>query len=384
MRPLRHSIWIAISIVVLVALVTAAVWLGPGLVHRFYAHGLKLVTVAKGLETPWSIAFLPDGRMLVTERPGRLRLVEPNGRVSAPLAGLPAVHAAGEGGLMGVVIDPRFVENQFVYWSYSEAGAAAPDLASTAVARGRLADGGLHDVQVIFRQPEKTADTRHFGGRLLFAPDGRLFIGLGDRNIRPDAQLPISAHGKIMRIEADGRLPEGNAFPGGTGTQGAVWSMGHRNVQGLALQPGTGQLWASEHGPNGGDEVNVVHRGHNYGWPVITYGCEYTTCAKIGEGTAKEGMDQPAAWFGPASLPLTGMTFLTSDRYPEWKGQLFVASLLWGQALVRLRVEGERVLAREPMWLENNRILRDVQQGPDGWLYVVTNSPDGRILRLER
>jgi aldose sugar dehydrogenase len=381
MLPRRRSILITI---VAAALVAAAVWVGPRLFHRFYSHGLKLVTVVKGLETPWSIAFLPDGRMLVTERPGRLRLVDRDGRVSAPLAGLPSVHAAGEGGLMGVVIDPRFAENQLVYWSYSEADAAAPALAGTAVARGHLTDSGLREVQVIFRQPEKTADDRHFGGRLLFAPDGRLFIGLGDRYQRADAQMPGSAHGKIMRIEADGRLPEGNAFPASSGGQGAVWSLGHRNVQGLAFQPGTGRLWASEHGPKGGDEVNVIQRGHNYGWPVITYGCEYVTCARIGEGTAKAGMDQPAAWFGPDSLPLTGMTFLTSDRYPEWKGQLFVGSLSWGQAMVRLRVEGDRVVARGPMWLGTNRILRDVQQGPDGWLYVVTNSPDGRILRLER
>ena len=368
----------------LAGFVAVAVWVGPRLFHRYYFHGLKPVVVAQGLEIPWSMAFLPDGRILVTERPGRLRLVEADGRVSAPLAGLPPVRAMGEGGLMGVVLDPRFAQNQRIYWSYSEAAPAAPELASTAVARGRLAQDGLHDVQVIFRQPEKTEDGRHFGGRLLFGPDGRLFIGLGDRSRRTDAQLPASAHGKIMRIEADGSLPEGNGFPGGSAVQGAVWSLGHRNVQGLALQPGTGQLWASEHGPNGGDEVNVIHRGHNYGWPVITYGCEYVTCAKIGEGTAKEGMDQPAAWFGPASLPLTGMTFLTSDRYPEWKGQLFVASLFWDQALVRLRVEGDRVVAREPMWLGTNRVLRDVKQGPDGWLYVITNSPDGRILRLER
>ena len=377
----RNAILIATF---LAGFAAVAIWAGPRLFHRYYSHGLTPVVVAKGLETPWSMAFLPDGRILVTERPGRLRLVEADGRVSAPLAGLPPVRVMGEGGLMGVVLDPRFAQNRLVYWSYSESGPAAPELASTAVARGRLAEDGLHDVQVIFRQPEKTEDGRHFGGRLLFAPDGRLFIGLGDRSRRTDAQLPASAHGKIMRIEADGSLPEGNGFPGGNAVQGAVWSLGHRNVQGLALQPGTGQLWASEHGPNGGDEVNVIHRGHNYGWPVITYGCEYVTCAKIGEGTAKEGMDQPAAWFGPASLPLTGMTFLTSDRYPEWKGQLFVASLRWDQALVRLRVEGDHVVAREPMWLGTNRVLRDVQQGPDGWLYVITNSPDGRILRLER
>jgi len=377
----RRSVLIALG---LAGLIAAAVWIGPKLSHKFYHHGLKLVTVAQGLETPWSMAFLPDGRMLVTERPGRLRMVEPDGRLSAPLAGLPLVHAVGEGGLMDVVIDPHFAQNQLVYWSFAESARAAPELASTAVARGRLAADGLHDVQIVFRQPEKTADGRHFGGRLLFGPDGRLLIGLGDRMLRADVQVPNSAHGKIMRIEADGSFPADNGFPGAAGVQNAVWSLGHRNVQGMAFHPVTGQLWASEHGPSGGDEINIIQKGHNYGWPVITYGCEYTTCAKIGEGTAKSGMDQPVAWFGPASVPPSGMVFLTSDRYPEWKGQLFVGALGGGRALTRLRVEGDRVTDREPMWLGAFSRVRDVKQGLDGWLYVVTNSPDGRILRLER
>ncbi len=370
----RRSVLIALAVAIMVA---AAAWFGPRLSHKFYHHGLKLITVAQGLETPWSMAFLPDGRLLVTERPGRLRVVERDGRLSAPLAGLPPVHAVGEGGLMGVVIDPRFAQNQLIYWSFAEAAPSSPALASTAVARARLTDGGLQDVQVIFRQPEKTADGRHFGGRLLFGPDGRLFVGLGDRMRRADAQLPNSAHGKIMNIGADGTAPAG------AGAQNGVWSLGHRNVQGMAFHPVTGHLWASEHGPSGGDEINIIQKGHNYGWPVITYGCEYSSCAKIGEGTAKDGMDQPAAWFGPASVPPSGMVFLTSDRYPAWKGELFVGALSGDRALTRLRVDGDRVLGREPMWLGDFSRVRDVQQGPDGLIYVITNAPDGRILRLE-
>lgn len=380
----RRAFLLATTTLASLAVVAVAAWLVPKLSHRFYHHGLKLVTVAQGLETPWSFVFLPDGKMLVTERPGRLRVVEPDGQLSAPLTGLPVVHPVGEGGLLDVVVDPRFASNQLVYWSYSEPDPVAPGMASTAVARGRLADGGLHDVQIIFRQPEKTADFRHYGGRLLFAPDGRLFIGLGDRNRRPDAQAPGSAHGKIMRIEADGRFPDGNGFPGGaSNVQGAVWSLGHRNVQGLAFEPTTGLLWASEHGPSGGDEINIIQKGHNYGWPVITYGCEYTTCDKIGEGIAKEGMDQPVTWFGPVSVPPTGMVFLTSDRYPEWKGQLIVGALGGARAMTRIRLEGGRAVAREPMWLGAYSRVRDVKQGPDGWLYVLVNVPDGRLLRLE-
>jgi len=236
---------------------------------------------------------------------------------------------------------------------------------------------------VIFREPVKETDGRHFGARLLFAPDGRLWVSVGDRMQRGDAQNLGSTHGKLLRIEPDGGIPADNPFAATAGALPSVWTMGHRNVQGLVLHPVTGALWASEHGPQGGDEINLIRPGHNYGWPVVTHGCEYTTCAKIGEGVEKAGMDSPLTWWGPESVPPTGMAFLTSDRYPQWKGQLFVGAL-HGPSFTRLRVEADKVLDQEPMWAGVYRRIRDVKQGPDGWLYLVVNSPDGRIIRLEQ
>jgi glucose/arabinose dehydrogenase len=368
----------------LVAAIAAALaWAAPKLKRRFYTHGLKIVTVASGLETPWAMAFLPDGRLLVTERPGRMRIVERDGRLGPPLHGLPPVWARGEGGLMDVVLDPRFAENHRLYWSYSEPDPAGGAGASTPEARGRLEGDRIADVQVIYRQPLKTDDVRHFGSRLLFAPDGRLFIGLGDRMRRDEAQALDSAHGKIVRVEPDGRIPPDNPFVNTPGARSEIWSYGHRNVQGLALRPGTGQLWASEHGPQGGDELNLIRPGANYGWPVITYGCEYGSCAKIGEGTAKPGLEQPVLWWGPASVPPTALLFVTSERYPEWKGQLLVGSFQFG-ALQRIKLDGDRVAEKEAIFLAGNGRVRDLKQGPDGWIYVLANVPEGRILRLER
>jgi glucose/arabinose dehydrogenase len=384
-KPLRPIIVLLVLLLMAVAAATALAWATPRLKHRFSTGGLKVVTVAQGLDTPWAMAFLPDGRLLVTERPGRMRIVERDGRLGEPLQGLPPVWAQTEGGLMDVKLDPRFADNHLVYWSFSEPGGAGEGGASTAVARGRLdlQDRRLADVQVIYRQPRKTGDGRHFGSRLLFAPDGRLFVGLGDRMRRDEAQSLGSAHGKILRIEADGRTPPDNPFAGRDGALPQIWSYGHRNVQGLALQPGTGALWASEHGPQGGDEVNVIHRGANYGWPVVTHGCEYRTCAKIGEGTDKPGMEPPAAWWGPESVPPSALLFVTGDRYPEWKGQLLVATFAYG-AFQRLQVDGERVLDKQRVDLGENQRVRDLQTGPDGWIYALVNVPDGRILRLER
>lgn len=360
-----------------------AAWLAPKLVRRYYHHGLNLVTVASGLDTPWAIAFLPDQRILVTERAGRMRIVARDGSLGTPLAGLQPVYVGGEGGLMDVVLDPHFADNHLIYWSYAEAAAGGDKRAGTAVARGRLEGDAITGATVIFRDQAKETDGRHFGSRLLFAPDGRLFIGLGDRMVRADAQALGSAHGKIMRIEPDGSVPTDNPFVGTPGALPAVWSYGHRNVQGLAFQPGTGALWASEHGPWGGDEINMILPGRNYGWPLVTYGCEYRTCANIGEGTSKPGTEQPRAWWGPDSVPPTAVAFLTSDRYPQWKGQLFVGAL-GGPSLTRLRVEGDQVLEKEPMWAGVYRRIRDIKQGPDGWLYLVVNQPDGRIIRLEQ
>ncbi len=347
------------------------------------AQVLKPVTVASGLRNPWALAFLPDGRMLVTEKAGRMRIVGADGKLGEPLQGVPKVEAAGQGGLLDVVLDPKFTENALVYWSFSEADPAGGSGNSTAVARGRLDGNSVRDVRVIFRQAPKFASSAHFGSRLVFARDGRLFVTLGDRfSRRDDAQLLANDHGKIVRIESDGRIPADNPFVGRSGARPEIWSYGHRNVQGAALHPATGELWADEHGPQGGDELNVVERGKNYGWPVITYGANYGTGTKIGEGTAKAGMEQPLTHWVP-SIATSGLAFLTSDRYPGWKGSAFIGGLR-SQLLVRLELDGRKVVREERLLQDLGERIRDVRQGPDGWLYVVTDSTDGRIIRLER
>ena len=344
-----------------------------------WAQAPKAVTVASGLEHPWGLAFLPDGSMLVTERPGRLRMVSPNGELGAPLAGLPRIEVGGQGGLLDVAPDPNFAINRLVYFSYSEPGEGGN---STAVARARLEPKGLADVRVIFRQKPKVASGHHFGSRLAFARDGRLFITLGDRYSRKDdAQTLDTHHGKIVRIEADGRVPADNPFVGRAGALPEIWSYGHRNVQGAAIHPATGELWAHEHGPQGGDELNAVDAGRNYGWPVITYGRNYVSGTKIGEGTERADVPAPLTYWVPSIAP-SGMAFLTSDRYPGWKGNLFVGALR-GAQLQRLVLDGRKVLQRESLLANLGERIRDVRQGPDGWLYLLTDSAQGRILRLE-
>ncbi len=344
------------------------------------AQALKPVTIASGLENPWAVAFLPDGRALVTERPGRMRLIERDGRLSEPLAGLPPVVASGQGGLLDVVLDPQFASNQLVYWSYSEAGDSGN---STAVARGKLDGNRLADVQVIFRQQPKFASNLHFGSRLVFARDGKLFVTLGDRFRRmDDAQTLTTHHGKVVRIEPDGKAPADNPFAKQAGALPEIWSYGHRNMQGAATHPTTGELWTHEHGPQGGDEVNVTLAGKNYGWPVITYGRNYGTGTQIGEGTERADV-QPAVTTWVPSIAPSGMAFLTSDRYPGWKGNLFVGALR-GQTLVRLELNGNKVLKEQRLLTDMNERIRDVRQGPDGWLYVLTDQRNGRLIRLER
>lgn len=360
-----------------------ATWLTPKVLRRLDMQGLRPVTVAKGLEHPWALAFLPDGRMLVTERPGRMRIVRPDGDMSGPLAGLLPVASGDEGGLLDVVLDPGFMANQTIYWTFSEPSDASARTRSTAVARGRLVDDRIVDARVIFRQPVKSEDGSHFGSRLVFGRDGSLFVGLGDRGARQDAQDVGSAHGKILRMDAQGNALPDNPLATTPGALKQIWSWGHRNVQGLAFHPETGELWATEHGPQGGDELNVIERGKNYGWPTITFGTEYADSARIGEGTAKPGMEQPVTWWGPISNAPSGMVFLTSDRYPGWKGQMFIGNLR-GQALLRIKLEGHRVVEQQRLVTGLLERIRDVRQGPDGWLYVVTNSPDGRIIRIER
>ncbi len=373
-----------VAVLCLVGLVLAVgIWAAPKLLRRLDMQGLRPVVVAKGFESPWSMAFLPDGNLLVTERPGRLRIVSLDGKVGPPLEGLPKVAAFGEGGLMDIVVDPQFSSNRYIYWSFAEPAEGATDVASTAIARGQLTVDGVTDVQILLRQEGKTGDAAHFGSRLLVLPDGSLLVGLGDRSDRPAAQRLDSLKGKIVRINRDGTVPGDNPFSTLSETRPEIWSYGHRNVQGLALAPDGVEVWASEHGPEGGDELNIVTRGENYGWPVTTFGTEYVTGAKIGEGGTKPGIESPIHWWGPISIAPSGMAFVTSDRYPDWRGQLFVGALR-GKALVRLRLSGRKVIEEQPMLTGLLTRVRDVRQGPDGWLYVLTDEVDGRLIRVER
>lgn len=356
--------------------------LGPGVATTPAAQELRPVTVAEGLRNPWALAFLPDGRMLVTERGGALRIVERDGKPGAPLAGLPRIDVGGQGGLLDVVLDPQFAQNRLVYISYSEPAEGNGSGNSTAVARGRLDGNRLADVQVIFRQQPKVSSSAHFGSRLVFARDGKLFVTLGDRySRRDDAQTLDNHHGKIVRIEPDGKVPADNPYAGRAGALPQTWSIGHRNVQGAALHPQTGELWATEHGPQGGDELNIARAGRNHGWPVITQGREYGTGFRIGEGTTRADIVPALTTWVPSIAP-SGLAFLTSDRYPGWKGNLF-AGALRGQLLVRLELDGDKVVREHRLLTNFGERIRDVRQGPDGWLYLLTDSGNGRVIRLE-
>ena len=337
---------------------------------------LVVAEVARGFEHPWGLAFLPDGRMLVTERPGRLVLVEADGKARRTLPGVPSVRAGGQGGLLGIALSPNFTQDRLVYLSFSEAGEGG---AGTAVARGRFTGTALENTEIIWRQVPKVGGSNHWGSRLVFARDGTLFVTTGDRySERARAQDVATTLGKVIRINADGSIPRDNPFVGRAGARPEIWSYGHRNLQGAALHPATGQLWTIEHGARGGDELNRPQAGRNYGWPIITYGVDYSGF-RIGEGTAKEGMEQPLYYWDPVIAP-SGAAFYTGDAFPAWKGQLFVGSLTPG-ALVRLQLDGDRVV-EEARYLPNVGRVRDVVQGPDGLLYLLTDASDGRLLRV--
>src|ERR671915_231415 len=360
-------------IIALAAVFAALLFAGPRAerVIAMQAGRIQVQTVADGLEHPWGLAFLPDGHMLVTERPGRLRIVSKEGRLSEPLAGIPRVLAEGQGGLLDVALAPNFVSNRLIYLSYAEPGEGG---ASTAVARAQLGDGALRDIQVIFRQQPKVSGPNHFGSRLVFSPDGKLFVTLGERFKFEPAQDLSNHLGKIVRINPDGSVPRDNPFVGRAGAKPEIWSYGHRNIQGAAIHPGSGALWVNEFGARGGDELNRVEAGKNYGWPVITYGVDYSGF-RIGEGTAKPGLEQPLYYWDPVIAP-SGMIFYTGDAFQEWKGNILIGSLTPG-ALVRLVMKGNKV-AREERYLADLRErIRDVQQGPEGLLYLVTDSRDG-------
>jgi len=341
----------------------------------------RVTEVARNLQFPWSLAFLPDGRMLVTERPGRLRVVARDGALSAPVAGLPRVFVQGQGGLLDVVLDPAFADNRRVYFSYAEPDAFG--MAGTAVARAviDLERGTISGLDVIYRQEPKAEGGAHFGSRLVFAPDGTLFITQGDRYLhRNQAQTLDNDFGKIVRLNSNGSVPLDNPFVNTPGARAEIWSYGHRNVQGAAINPATGTLWTHEHGAQGGDEINHPEAGKNYGWPVITWGIDYDG-SKIGEGTAKDGMEQPVHYWTPSIAP-SGMAFYTGDAFPAWKGSLFVGSLKF-HYLDRIEFRDGKVVREEPLLKELDERIRDVRQGPDGAIYVTTDSAQGRILRLD-
>ena len=336
----------------------------------------RVTDVARGLEHPWGLAFLPDSRLLVTERPGRLRLVT-NGQLSEPLAGVPAVYGRGQGGLLDVALGPGFAQDRLVYLSFSEPGEGG---AGTAVARGRLGECGLEGTHVIWRQQPKVDGPNHWGSRLVFRPDGTLFVTLGERYAYRERAQDLSVTlGKIVRINPDGTVPRDNPFVGRDGVRPEIWSYGHRNIQAAALDA-RGQLWTVEHGARGGDELNNPQPGKNYGWPVITYGVDYSG-ARIGIGTAHPGMEQPVYYWDPVIAP-SGAAFYTGAAFPEWRGDLLVGSLRPG-ALVRLRIDSGRVIQEERYLGDLGERIRDVRQGPDGAIYLLTDSPRGRILRLD-
>lgn len=339
--------------------------------------------VAAGLEHPWGLALLPDGRWLVTERPGRLRIISAEGQKGEPVAGLPAVSAKGQGGLFDVAVGPTFAQDRLIYWAYAEPREGGN---ATSVARGRLSDDGVRveNVQVIFRATPTYDGDKHFGGALAFAPDGKLFITLGERSdapMRPQAQDLGSHMGKVIRINADGSVPADNPFVNTAGARPEIWSLGHRNVQGVAITP-AGQVWTIEHGTRGGDEVNHDRAGVNYGWPVIAYGTEYAGGAINGGVTAREGLEQPVYYWDPVIAP-GGATFYEGAMFPGWRGDLLVAGLK-EKHIARLVLQNDRVVGEERLLIDLGERIRDVAVGPDGAVWAITDETDGKLVRLSK
>jgi glucose/arabinose dehydrogenase len=338
--------------------------------------------IAQGLSHPWAIEFLPDGNMIVTERGGKMRIVTKAGNLGEPLRGLPDVDVGGQGGLLDVALHPDFARNRLVYWSYSEAGKGGN---STAVARGRLSEDNtsLIDVEVIFSQKPKVPSRQHFGSRLVFDGNGHLFVTLGERSrerFRKQAQDLNSHLGKVVRLTEEGGVPQDNPFVNKPGALPEIWSYGHRNPQAAAINPATGALWEIEHGPRGGDEINIPEPGRNYGWPVVSYGVNYSG-TPVGSGKkSAPGMEAPIYQWTPVISP-SGMLFYTGEVFPQWKGNLFVGGLS-AQALVRLELDGNKVTHEERLLRDLGLRIRDVAQGPDGSLFVVTDEDEGEILKI--
>ena len=371
MHPLVFAIIASALIVPLAAF-------GNDTVVRSKAHDFIVRALVSGLDHPWGMAFLPGGDVLVTERSGTLNLISDGFGKRVEIRGLPRIAKAGQGGLLDVALHPGYAENRLVYISYAAEG---DNGYGTEVARGRLVGDSLEDVVVIFRALSKSEGGRHFGSRLLFAPDGYLFITLGDRGKRPQAQALSTHPGSIIRVHDDGSVPRDNPFISNKLARPEIYTYGNRNVQGIALEPGSGRVWAHEHGPQGGDEINIVEAGTNYGWPVITYGRNYGIGTKIGEGTHKDGMAQPVYQWTPSIAP-SGMTFYDGDKFPRWQGDIFAGSLKF-RLLVRLSVDGDRVTEEERLLADRYGRIRDVRTGPDGFIYLLTDESDGQLLRLE-
>ena len=344
------------------------------------AGPLSVETVARGLDRPWGLAFLPDGRMLVTEKPGRLRLVTREGALSPPVTGVPPVRYSGQGGLHDVILDRDFARNRTIYFCFAEPASGG---GRTSLARARLTDGEaprLDEVKVIFRQDGPLSSGNHYGCRIVQGRDGNLFLTMGDHfTYRDEAQNLANHIGKIVRVTPDGAVPPDNPFINRAGAKPEIWSYGHRNSQGAALHPQSGKLWMHEHGPRGGDEVNVPLAGRNYGWPVIGYGVDYSG-VKIHAATAKGGMEQPVKYWVPSIAP-SGMAFYTGDLFPAWKGSVLVGALA-SRLLVRLELDGEKVGKEERLLADLGERIRDVRQGPDGAIWLLTDAGNGRLLRV--
>lgn len=340
--------------------------------------GTQTEQVTGGLDHPWSMVFLPDDEILVSERSGQLRRIVQGRLLPDPVTGLPAIAQQGQGGLMGLAMHPQFAQNQWLYFAY----AAGDDAVySTHLARGRYKQGVLSEVKVLIGATPKVSGGRHFGGRVLFDRAGYVYLALGDRGERELAQQTGNHAGALIRLHDDGRVPQDNPFVNKAGVMPEIYSYGHRNIQGLALNPFNGYLWSHEHGPKGGDEVNLHKKGANYGWPVISYGEEYSG-GVIGEGLSQQaGMEQPLHYWVPSIAP-SGMTFYTGERYRGWKGSLFVGSLKF-DSLVRLNLKGNEVVSEERLLEGEIGRIRDVQQAPNGYLYVLTDESDGGLYRLK-
>ena len=342
------------------------------------AASFKTVTITDGLEHPWGMAFLPNGDILVTERPGYLRLIKEGKLVSQKISGLPEIRASGQGGLLDVALHPNYEKNGWIYFSYAEPGAGG---IATAVSRAKLDGLRLRDVENIFSMNIKSNGGRHFGSRLVFDNKGYLYITTGDRGEENRAQLLNDHAGSVLRLHDDGSIPKDNPFINRKDAKPEIYSYGHRNPQGMTLHPQTGEVWLHEHGPQGGDELNRIQAGKNYGWPVITYGVNYFFGTKIGEGTHKKGMEQPLYHWVPSIAP-SGMVFYTGDKFPQWKNSLFIGSLK-SQLLVRLELDGEKVLKEERLLERELGRIRDVRNGPGGFLYLLTDKQNGEVIRLE-